>query len=592
MKIRFNRRAVSQAGYALLTALVFAGISILLLATTLSWTSGSFRVTERNNQYNRSVSAAEAGVESVIARMDRDYLNQSFDNNNLTPYRLTVPTTYLPTGWPLDYQFTDANSVLNQATVICGVPTIATNVDPQLPGLYAIVFPCRVASCAQRIGTANYNVGAGVQQDFQLVGIPIFQFEAFYSLDMEINPGAQMYITGKVHGNADMYLAPGVGLEFYDAVETVGKINYTRMANDPSFGSSRVMPVFDSTHLGGASSLTLPIGTNNAPTEVVKVLDVPPNGEDPLSPLGAERYYNEVDLIITTTPTGAVDVKAGRWDLNAHVNGDITNTIPTSYSFVTTTNSFWDQREQKTVHVTEIDVGLFNKWLTNTMPNSGITLNNLKKTKYGTNATPIGLNSIYISDQRSSSPSVLTAVRVIDGQYLPPNGLTVATARPLYVLGNYNAPDTTPGLADTSKTFPASLIGDSITILSPNWKDANSTLPFTTGRLAANDTVNAAFLGGIVQTTNNHYSGGLENYTRFLEQWSGKTLTYNGSMVVMFPSRYATGWWIDPGTYYNPPTRKWAFDKNYLTLAKLPPCTPQVRKLIRGQWTTIAAASP
>jgi len=101
--MKTRHQTAFQAGYALLTVLIFASVSILILATTLSWTSGSSRVTERNNAYNRAVSAAEASVESVIARMDRDFLNHSIDYNNLTPYRLTVPTTYMPTGWPLDY---------------------------------------------------------------------------------------------------------------------------------------------------------------------------------------------------------------------------------------------------------------------------------------------------------------------------------------------------------------------------------------------------------------------------------------------------------------------------------------------------------
>jgi hypothetical protein len=172
--------------------------------------------------------------------------------------------------------------------------------------------------------------------------------------------------------------------------------------------------------------------------------------------------------------------------------------------------------------------------------------------------------------------------------------LTIATARPLYVLGNYNAPN--PGSANTANTKPASLVGDSITVLSQNWDDLRSNTANNTSRPASADTVNAAFLAGIVQTTNvntiKHYSGGLENFPRFLENWGGKTFTYNGSMVVMFPSRYATGWWVGPSstTYYQAPNRNWAFDKNYLTLSKLPPCTPVARKISRGQWTTIAAA--
>jgi len=356
------------------------------------------------------------------------------------------------------------------------------------------------------------------------------------------------------------------------------------------------MPVFDlppHAAASGADSMTLPIGTNNAPSEVVKILDVPPNGEDPLSALGAARLYNQADLIVTTSAGGGVTVMAGRWDLNAAVPPDLTNG---GYSFITTTNTFFDQRESKSALVTDLDVNAFNKWLTNTTPTGGAALNIAKKTKYGTNATPAGLNSIYIDDRRTGSTTSFAAVRVGNGQLLPPDGLTVATARPIYVMGDYNAP--TPGSLNTANTKPAALMGDAISVLSSGWLDSKSGSPDNTGRPANNDTVNAAFLAGIVQTAVaggvKHYSGGLENFPRFLENWSGKTFTYNGSMVVMFPSRFATSWWVGPSstTYYQAPNRNWAFDKNYLSSQKLPPNTPGVLKLVRGQWTTIAAASP
>ena len=93
-----------------------------------------------------------------------------------------------------------------------------------------------------------------------------------------------------------------------------------------------------------------------------------------------------------------------------------------------------------------------------------------------------------------------------------------------------------------------------------------------------------------------YYSGGLENFPRFLESWNGIGFTYNGSMVVMFPSRYAKSYWRGPGTgasdYYQAPTRRWAFDQNFLDPQKLPPVTPKVLKLIRGQWKAIAANAP
>jgi hypothetical protein len=57
-------------------------------------------------------------------------------------------------------------------------------------------------------------------------------------------------------------------------------------------------------------------------------------------------------------------------------------------------------------------------------------------------------------------------------------------------------------------------------------------------------------------------------------------------MVKMFPSLYATGSW--GGSYYSPPARNWAYDANFNDPLKLPPHTPQLQKVIRGQWATVA----
>jgi hypothetical protein len=103
-------------------------------------------------------------------------------------------------------------------------------------------------------------------------------------------------------------------------------------------------------------------------------------------------------------------------------------------------------------------------------------------------------------------------------------------------------------------------------------------------------TVNAACLEGIVQSTSANYSGGVENFLRLMENWN-TTLTYNGSIVVMFPSIYATNVWLSTassgtsGAYYNLPGRQWGFDYNFLSQNGLPPLTPQVKKLVRVSWS-------
>jgi hypothetical protein len=95
-------------------------------------------------------------------------------------------------------------------------------------------------------------------------------------------------------------------------------------------------------------------------------------------------------------------------------------------------------------------------------------------------------------------------------------------------------------------------------------------------------------LEGIVQSTTvggvKHYSGGVENFLRLLESWSGDTLTYNGSIIVMFNSRYATNFWQTPGNYYDVPTRTWGFDVNFQDQSKLPPLFPSAKAMVRQQW--------
>jgi hypothetical protein len=277
--------------------------------------------------------------------------------------------------------------------------------------------------------------------------------------------------------------------------------------------------------------------------------------------MGRQRFYNNSDLVIVV---GNPPANSTEPSVSVRMKG-VAGTLPYSAvsGFVSVTNvSFYNPREGKVVNAVEINVGALKTW--------------------SESGTPV--SSVYVADHRSQSANTQAGLRLVNGRYLPPDGLTVSTPNPLYVLGNYNAP--VPGSADTTLTKPAALLADAVNILSPNWKDASSWKGLSS-RGAANTTVNAAILAGIVETVPGSYSGGVENYPRFLEDWSGKTLTYSGSMVVLFPSAQATGTWKGTGsTYgiYNPPKRDWHFDKNFLDPNKLPPLTPMVISVIRGDW--------
>jgi len=276
------------------------------------------------------------------------------------------------------------------------------------------------------------------------------------------------------------------------------------------------------------------------------------------------------------------------------------------FSFLTNV-AFYDFRESAMVQAVQLDVGKLGAWITNALPNGGSNWNQELSEDVGH-----GINSVFIYNAVPFfGQQELPAVRVVDGQLLPSStnydvnvsgtnypaiftaGLTVVTPQPLYVEGNYNVQinggPSVAGTANVQNTYPAAFMADSITVLSSNWVDqtASAAGQSYTSRPAVDTTVNAACLEGIVQSSGSAYSGGVENFLRLLESWDGHTLTYNGSIIVMFPSLYATNIWQAPdasSSYYGVPTRNWGFDTNFLTVSGLPPLTPDFRTVVRNSW--------
>jgi len=555
----------------LFLVLVLASIALVTLAGVLSWCATNTSLNQRNNQYYRTVAAAEAATEKVLTHMMDDYVRDGDTGNfnHLAEYATFVPTSTEDFRWT-NYVFTDGQGHTNTTYVAYVPPTAFRVLDSQYSGLYGYASDYRIISNAREL-RANFNLTAAVRQNLNMATIPLFQFAIFYNMDLEINPGADMTITGPVHANTNIYTQPSATLTFQSDVTSAGTIIRGPRPTDPT---SRTLGTitFQGEHDSGVSTLTLPIATNNNATVVRQVLDVPPSSEATTTPMGQQRYYNKADLVVIVT-NNSVKVTSGL------VNNFATAIPSNQYGFWLTTNvSFFNKRENKTVQAVQIDVGKLITW------NQTNTLLRPVLTNSGSD-----VRILFVDDQRAQSSSTESGVRLINGQTLLPQGLTVATPEPAYVQGHYNCPSGALGTTNTTGTKPASIISDAITILSPAWFDTNATKALSS-RLASSCTVNAAFLSGIVTTTSSSYSGGAENFPRFLEDWTGDTLTYNGSMVVMYESRYAIGLWQGTGGtigIYSPPTRKWAFDLNFRDPSKLPPGTPQVRALIRGQWSTV-----
>jgi hypothetical protein len=396
----------------------------------------------------------------------------------------------------------------------------------------------------------------------------------YSSSDMEISCGQPFAVTGRVHTNGRLFVEPDNVLTFQSSVTSVKEIfgmDNSSLARHPldtrgAPGGSVVYHVDPETP---APALTLPIGTTNSPEAIREIVHVPPTGESPNSPMGRERYYNNAEMLLIVT-NGGYYATSGRF-----VDNFATLATDLPASVVTLTNSFTDAREGKVVRPIDINIGVFTEWAqTNRTVRLALSPTN-------------EVSSVYVWDRRTLGGN-LGAVRVNNGQRLPSRGLTIATARPLYVKGHYN--NTNPsynGTANTSASRPASFVADAITVLSGNWDDARSTLAVGS-RGATPTTVNAAFLTGVVETTLGKYSGGMENFPRFLETWgSANPFTYNGSMVKMFPSLYATNAW-GKNDVYGPPRRNWTYDVRFNEPNLLPPLTPGVLAVARGKWATLA----
>ena len=559
-------------GCALLVVMMFTGISLIVLGTAMKWSNNNATLNTRNNQYFNTLAAAEAATEKVLAKLAADYQSggETLVIANSNSYPTIVPTAAENSYWS-NFEFSNAQGTTNRTyvqRVTAGSNTFVP-LQSQYSGLSGYASTYRVVSNARQPGSP-INVVAGLKQDVQLATIPIFQFAIFYSLDCEINPGANMTVSGRVHSNSNLFTRPdGATLTFASDVTSAAKIFSTQSPLDPNTTRAQGTVNYLGEHDAGVSSLNLPIGTNNSSAAIHGILEVPPSGESATSAMGKQRMYNQADMIVIVS-NSTVTVKSG------YVNSFGT-TIPAGEynSFLNITNSFYNYREAKTVNGVQLDVAKLKTW--------SATNASLRTALGGRD-----IMSIYVADMRSQSANTEPGVSITNGASLPPNGLTVVTPNPLYVKGHYNLPsDGTTGSTNTSLTKPAALIGDAITVLSSGWADGNS---LNANRNATDTTVNAAFLAGIVASDGANYSGGVENFPRFLESWSGDTFTYNGSMVVMFYSQTATAPWGGSGVY-SPPTRRWAFDVNFLNQSKLPPLTPQARALVRGEWAAVAPNS-
>ncbi|HSH94632.1 MAG TPA: hypothetical protein VK968_10850 [Roseimicrobium sp.] len=317
--------------------------------------------------------------------------------------------------------------------------------------------------------------------------------------------------------------------------------------------------------------------------------------------------YSAIMAAITTN-TVLVDGREG--DNVRTVNLDVSklatsvNTSPTTYDTVGGNDGLLIYVQDKSVGTTVTTNG-YSGYTTTATASGNLTTS--------TTALPATL----------PSSTAKRGVRLVNGGTLPDIGLTIATPNPVYIQGDYNSGATTnysstvgstssaaaltvtnKPASDGSSAYPsgtsapveyasgyskktAAVVADSVTILSNSWSDGNSTSALSSGttpRNPSNTTVNTAIVAGNVPTTSSAYSGGIENFPRLLENWSGSLyLTIHGSFGLLYDSEQATGVWKATGNYYNAPSRRWFYDS--ILQDKNPPGFPVAYAYDMGAWT-------
>ncbi|WP_189074928.1 hypothetical protein [Deinococcus sedimenti] len=404
---------------------------------------------------------------------------------------------------------------------------------------------------------------ANVEMEFQSRLVPLFQFAAFYTDDLEINPGRPMVLNGRVHTNKDLYLSPGVSLDITGQTTAGGEIRRVRKENGTCNGGTMKFAGKDAPGCFTSPMTDAQLQSYGGQVKSRQpALTVP--SLDSLAPdragLGGSELWSKADVRVvwnTLTNKPAVQRADGSEDTAA------TNALQ-SCAALTQSTTFYDSREARQITMMDVDQA---KLLACIQSSGKFTAQDGKVLTMSD--TSGGGLAIHFSFYPEGSDQNKYGVRMKNGAALgpaggpAPKGLSIATNQPLYVQGDYNV----------AGNVPASLMGDTINVLSSAWVDGKKTALTTVADPANPTEIHAAFLGGTDVTGSSKYNGGLENYPRFHENWTAKEFKYVGSFVSLGSPKKAKGAWSS--AVYNAPDRNWSYDTLFNSADKLPPLTPR-----------------
>ena len=631
-----------HAGSGLLAVVFTMSVIAGLVAAVYSVTSHQVNLTRREVARAAAITYGDGVVESLFDQWRNAMINVSNATdraNGLTDSALAstlaLPTSTTlppPTGVSvLSWSVTARTPLLAPTTDGAGRPKPENGTNSQL----------RVRLYYLATVTIQYYVPSAyrtitLQRAFTRSGRNLFDNFFFGTQPkIEFHPGPDMYVSGTAYIGGDLFTAHN-SLHFTKDVTYTGTHTLDYRPEDPRYGT---VPTNAITNGGLGDNWDL----NNPPRYGAqqKLLDTPlasldPNFiDDPLANdtdsdgnnnnNGFHEIIEEQKPIVGTTnpdplqlDSGTSERLASNADYRIYVDASNNVTIYKGASgsalatsnpeyvaikaALTTNQAVRDVRESDNVRIVTMDVSKINTASTtgkvfDTVGGSDGLLFYFRDTSVGTSV------NTSVVDSSSGATTAVTSVsrrgiKLTKGATLPSCGLSIVTPNAAYIQGDYNtgttssvqpASNTTttytppvdnPSPIVTGYTRAASaVVADAVNVLSNAWNDANSLLG-TSSRNASSTTINTAIVAGNVPTTTSSYSGGIENFSRFHEDWSGDYLTIYGALALVFNSEQATGPWN--AASYSPPNRRWYYDT--LLQDHNPPGFRVARTYERGQW--------
>lgn len=414
----------------------------------------------------------------------------------------------------------------------------------------------------------------GMSENIYAKRTTLFMYQIFFENDLEILPGPNFNLSGLIHTNENMYLNSENTLNIYsDSVTAAGTMRRGRLDNSSINGTVKVTSQDSS-----GSLVTMNNQEDSSNDDWVSLAKSKWKGVLKDKSLGVTRQ--EAPKLNSFEEGGYYDNNAGLSIKVKNNSGNITYDIKyngCTHTYTSaqlngalTEKTIYDYREypsgsipknNKSISVTNVDINKL-KTVLGFYPSNGLiymSRNDAVADNDGNQFTP-------------DSSRVVKGFKLVNGSTLPSSSTFVANL-PVYIQGDFNKHTSTNPTIDTWK--PCAVISDAITLLSNSWNDNISNWKNTqvnsSGQMpvASGTQYNTVFLTGNVPTKVGQYSGGLENFPRFLENWSGKTVDISGGFIQLFRSKYATGLWN--GTYYSAPTRAWKSEPRFSNLNDLPP---------------------